>query len=411
MPYRALVLAACALAACFGNRSGNLRATVVGDVSRPAARGSPIAALREACGDGETTPAGSLLISRHPYLQQVTTTTVSIGWVTRQSRGQRVEITSPGGTTGRTFAAEIDLDAARSGDRVQVWARVTGLEPGTVYCYAVHDGRRTLVEKTGFRTAPAADSPEPVRFLVFGDSGSGGPDQHALVEPMKRYRYDLIIHTGDVAYSSGTTEQFDANVFSVYTELFRNLPFFPAAGNHEHKTMSAAPFRDAFALPGDAAETWYSFDWGRVHFAALDTEADYGDQARWLDRDLARSDRPWKIVYLHKPPYSSGAHGSDLALRTLLVPVLEKHGVQLLLAGHDHDYERIRPQRGVTYVVTGGGGVGTRPVGRSAFTVVSDDVIHFVYGEIGVDEMVLHAIDATGVEFDSVVVSRVARRR
>lgn len=110
---------------------------------------------------------------------------------------------------------------------------------------------------------------------------------------------------------------------------------------------------------------------------------------------------------MHRPPYSSGLHGSDIALRELIAPVAEKHHVQLVLAGHDHDYERMIPQHGVAYVVTGGGGKGTYDVGSSAFSAFSEEVIHFVYIEVGIDELVLHAIDATGVEFDSMVVPRV----
>lgn len=218
--------------------------------------------------------------------------------------------------------------------------------------------------------------------------------------------YDLIVHTGDLAYDNATITELDNNVFAVYEDLLRNVALMPAAGNHEYDTMQGAPFREVFALPGDSGERWYSFDWGRVHFAALDTESSYATQVAWLDRDLAGTALPWKVVYLHRPPYSSGTHGSDTTLRSALAPVLERHRVQLVLAGHDHDYERIIPQRGVHYIVTGGGGVGTRGVGRSSFTAFSDDVIHFVYAEASADELVVHAIDATGTEFDSVAIVR-----
>src|SRR5204863_5750972 len=97
----------------------------------------------------------------------------------------------------------------------------------------------------------------------------------------------------------------------------------PAPGNHEYHTAAAAPFRAVFALPGTSGERWYSYDWGRIHLAALDTESDYATQASWLDEDLAATALPWKIVYFHKPPYSSGAHGSDRSLRGALAPVLE----------------------------------------------------------------------------------------
>ena len=113
----------------------------------------------------------------------------------------------------------------------------------------------------------------------------------------------------------------------------------------------------------DGIERWYSFDWGDVHFVALDSERTGPVQAAWLDADLTANQLPWTIVYWHKPPFSSGEHGSDGATRAQFVPILEKHKVPLVLNGHDHDYERTTPQNGVTYVVTGGGGVGVRPVG------------------------------------------------
>jgi 3',5'-cyclic AMP phosphodiesterase CpdA len=300
--------------------------------------------------------------------------------------------------------AEVAVAAVRTSDEHQMWAHLDGLLPDTIYCYALRNDVEQLTQPTGFRTPPAADSTRPLRFMAFGDSGGGGSDQYELLDQMYTVPYDVIIHTGDLAYDNGTIGQFEDNVFGVYFDLLRNIPMFPAAGNHDNETMQGAPFRDVFALPSAGDQKWYAFDWGRIHFAALDTEADYRTQAAWLDRDLASTELPWKVVYLHKPPYSSGTHGSDLALRAALAPVVERHHVQLVLAGHDHDYERIVPQNGVAYIVTGGGGVGTRSVGSSSFTAFSDDVIHFVYGEVGMDQLDLHGIDATGVEFDSAAV-------
>lgn len=400
-------LCACILllgsAACQTNESGRLAALGTGDRSRPAVRGSPVAELRAACGEGALTDAGAV-IRRRPYLQQVTATSAMIGWVTSTTAAARVEAATVDGAERHVAIAEPEPDAVRGPGEYQIWARLDGLRPDTIYCYALRDDAGELVQRTGFRTAPAPDTAASIGFLAFGDSGGGGSDQYALLEHMYSVPYDLILHTGDLAYGSGTIGQFEDNVFGVYADLLRNLPMFPAAGNHDYETQGGLPFRSVFALPGDSGEKWYSYDWGSVHFAALDTESDYKTQAAWLDRDLAATALPWRIVYLHRPPYSSGTHGSDLALRAALAPVLERHRVQLVLAGHDHDYERIKPQNGVAYIVTGGGGVGTRGVGSSSFTAFSEDVIHFVYGEVAADRIVLHAIDATGVEFDSTVV-------
>jgi hypothetical protein len=392
--------------ACLGNESGRVSSSKLGDTSNPAERSSPVEALETACGGGGLTTAGAAVIRRRPYVQQVTDSSAMIGWVTVAAAGQRVDVTTPDLRPRATVSGTREAVIVRSEGESQMWARLEGLEPSTIYCYELADEVGALTGRIGFRTAPAPDGPEPVRFLAFGDSGGGGADQRALAKQMLSVPYDLIIHTGDLAYDDGTIGQLEDTVFGIYAPLFQHLPFFPSAGNHEYRTLSAAPFRAVFALPGTTNEKWYSYDWGRVHFVALDTESDYATQARWLDADLAATTRPWKVVYFHKPPYSSGGHGSDLSLRNALAPVFEKHRVQLVLAGHDHDYERMIPQGGVQYVVTGGGGVGTRPVGTSSFTELSVDVIHFVYAEVGAERLVLHAIDGTGAEFDSVVISR-----
>ena len=402
MQKRVVLTTALALAACDANLNGNTAATLIGDTSRLLERGSPTAAVRENCDPG-LEPAPS--IRRQPYLQQVTASSAMIGWVTTTPLGEEVAITRPDGVEVATVGAEPQASKQRRPDETQMWARVTGLEPGTIYCYAIQrDG--SVVAKTGFRTAPAADDPAPIRFLAFGDSGGGGSDQYMLRDRMLEVPYDLIVHTGDVAYERGTLAQFEDHVFAVYQDIFKNVPFFPVPGNHDYKTDRARPYREVFALPGDSGERWYSYDWGRIHFAALDTNQDYATQAAWLDRDLAASRAPWKIVYTHAPLYSSGNHGSDTKLRKLIAPILEKHGVQLVLSGHDHHYERTLPQRGTAYVVTGGGGRGTYHVNESRFTAFADSVIHFLVVEVGTEQLVLHAIDATGVEFDSMVVPR-----
>jgi acid phosphatase type 7 len=400
---RVLAVAMLGLVAC-GNVSGNVSSTKTGDTSHPAERRSPVEDLRAACGgDGAPTTYGATSLKRHPYLQQVTNTGATLGWVTTQPGGEHVALTKPPSATVATAPGVVEEYAMRSDGESQMWSTLDKLEPATVYCYQLA-GDTAMTAPTGFKTAPSPDSTEPVRFLAFGDSGGGGSDQYALLEQMFTVPYELMIHTGDVAYDDGTIGQYEDNVFGVYADLFKHIPFMPASGNHDYRTMKGAPFRDVFNLPTENGEKWYSYDWGRVHFVALDTEADYATQMKWLEQDLAANKLPWKIIYMHKPPYSSGEHGSDTSLRSKLAPIAEKYGVQLVLAGHDHNYERMKPQNGVAYVVTGGGGVGTRSVGSSSFTAMSVDVIHFVYVEVGVDELTLHAIDASGQEFDSMVV-------
>ncbi len=137
-----------------------------------------------------------------------------------------------------------------------------------------------------------------------------------------------------------------------------------------------------------------------MHFVALDTERLDEEQVEWLEADLAATDRPWKIVYGHHPPYSSGNHGSSNMVRDLVTPVLERQGVQLVLSGHDHDYERTEQMGGVTYLVTGAGGETDR-VGSSSWTAYATEAMHFVSLHIDRGELRAYAVDGTGRVFDS----------
>jgi acid phosphatase type 7 len=249
-----------------------------------------------------------------------------------------------------------------------------------------------------------------VRAVVFGDSGEGGSDQLALLRQMQTLRHDLMLHTGDIAYDSGTLADFESKFFGVYAPMLSKAPMFPTSGNHDYETADAAPYRQVFTLPENGGpeghERWYSFDWGDVHFVALDTERIGEAQATWLAADLTANQLPWTIVYGHRPPHSTGEHGDTALFQQVFVPILEAHGVDLVLAGHDHHYERFLPQAGVTYVVTGGGGRGTRGVSGGPLTAFAEGVIHCVVVEVAGDALSVHAIDGVGREFDSVVIDK-----
>lgn len=263
-------------------------------------------------------------------------------------------------------------------------------------------------QPVAFHTPPRPGQGRSVRFAALGDSGGGSRD--LVREPLDAAAFDLLLHTGDIAYPSGTLAEFEEKFFDTYAGLLARVPIFPASGNHDDADDGGTTFRRVFVLPENGApaglERWYSFDWGDVHFIALDTERIGPEQTAWLEQDLARNSLPWKVAYLHRPPYSSGAHGSSPSVRAAFSPLFEQFGVQLVLAGHDHDYERTIPLGGVTYVVTGGGGYSTRPVGRSDFTARAASVFHFVLVEVRADELSLRAIDADGATFDEVLLPR-----
>jgi hypothetical protein len=396
------LLAGLALA-CSGvssNEQGNLSAEHIGSITLALApRVTPDRELLRRCGAGSATAAGQAALVRSPFLQQVTDSAATLVFQANTSRPVRVRVTGFDGVELANLEAAPDPNVPGS---LQQLVTLSGLQPLHGYCYELVG----LTEPAGFYTAPSAGAVAPVRFAVFGDSGSGDSDQTHLRDQLGTVPLDFLLHTGDLAYESGTAAQLAGTVFNVYAALMKSFALFPVAGNHEYATEHAEPYLQAFVLPEngdpDALERYYSFDWGNVHFVGLDTERIDAQQAAWLDADLSQNHLPWKIVFGHRPPFSSGDHGSNGLFRDRFVPVLERHHVQLVLNGHDHDYERTRSLNGITYVVTGGGGVGTRPVGSSDFTAFSESVIHFVYVEIFGDQLTLHAIDGLGREFDQV---------
>jgi 3',5'-cyclic AMP phosphodiesterase CpdA len=383
---------------------GKLAAAQLGDVGRSSPpSGSALGALQTSCGDGSLTEAGRRSVARAPYLQRVTDRSARVLFSVDARSEPVVDLSTPGGR----LLASVPTRADGSEDSVGASARqrvahLEGLEPGTTYCYAL----RGLSRRAGFVAAAAPGAATATRFVAFGDSGDGSAAQRAVRDQLLEVPFELILHTGDVAYKSGTLDELEEHHFGIYARLLAFVPFFPAAGNHDYRTDDGAPFRQVFALPENGGpqglERWYSFDWGDVHFVALDTEQIGATQAEWLEADLRATDRPWKIVYLHKPPFSSGRHGPNKKLRRLFVPIFEQHGVQLVLAGHDHHYERTRPIGGVTYVITGGGGKSTRSVDPGELTAHAQEVYHFVHGEVRGVALHLRAIDATGRVFDAV---------
>lgn len=380
-------------------RTGDLAAEGTGDVREPLAlRKAPSRPYEGTCADGALNEAGGERVTRRPYVQQVTEHGAVVAFGVRRPEPIDVVVTTPDGALVTSARAEIEERESAGGALLA--ARIEGLEPATLYCYAL----RGLSARAAFVTAERAGEMAAVRFVAFGDSGTGGRDQRAVFRQMQTVDFDLVLHLGDLAYERGTPSEIERKFFAVYEPLLRSVPVYVAAGNHDYSTDRGAPLRRAFLLPENGGpaglERWYSFDRGDVHFVALDSEDLVEEQVRWLERDLAANERPWTIVFSHRPPFSSGEHGGDPELRRRIVPLLERWGVDLVLSGHEHDYERFEFGSGPVYVVSGGGGRDTREVGTSPHTAFSEAVLHFVYVEVRGPTLTLHAIDGVGREFD-----------
>jgi len=210
--------------------------------------------------------------------------------------------------------------------------------------------------------------PGTLHFAVIGDYGSAGQPELDVANLVRSWNPDFVITTGDNNYSIGAATTIDANIGQYYHEFIYPYTgaygagaafnrFFPTLGNHDWGTTNAQPYIDYFSLPGN--ERYYEFVWGAVHFFVIDSDPQEPDgilsssiQGQWLQARLAASTAPWKLVYLHHPPYSSGAdHGSTPELQW----PYQAWGANAVLAGHDHTYERIR-RDGIPYFVNGLGG-------------------------------------------------------
>jgi 3',5'-cyclic AMP phosphodiesterase CpdA len=262
-------------------------------------------------------------------------------------------------------------------------------------------------------TRPAVTtSPRPegaggpvLRLAVAGDVGTGGPQERATAAAMdrleERREFDVLLLLGDNIYPDGDVAGAQEAVFGPFAGVLDGRTTLLAAlGNHDVRTADGVPQLAAFGMPG----RWYLRRLGPVDLIVLDSTRT-GDPAQlsWLEATLAAPERArWTVVAQHHPPLSAGWHGDHEPSRRLLVPLFERYGVDLVLTGHDHDYQRSTPQAGVTYVVTGGAAT-LRRTGRKPFTAASASAYHFVELAVFADRMELRAVDQQQQVFDEVV--------
>lgn len=292
-----------------------------------------------------------------PYLQNVETDRITVMWETDRPGESRVEYRG----ADRTWE-----EAGSTADVTLHCVEITGLRADTPYRYRAVTGRDVSAEAI-FRTAPPLGS-SGFRFGVYGDSRSN-EQIHAHVAGTMESFIDstFVLNVGDIVPSSSSgKEYFREDFFQPLDGLARETPIFVARGNHE---ATNPHFETYLAHPcaASGSESYYSFDYGNLHVIVLDTTADFGKgsaQRTWLESDLeAASSEPltdWIAAAFHHPPYSTGQHGPDARVRREICPLLEASGVNIVFTGHDHDYERIRQQNGVVYIVTGGGGAHLR---------------------------------------------------
>lgn len=295
------------------------------------------------------------VVTRGPYLQMGTATTVTVRWRTDTPTDSRVRY----GASPASLNDFVDLAPATTEHQVSL----AGLVGGTRYFYSVGSTSTTLAGGADyfFLTAPGSGPDRPIRIWVVGDSGHANASAAAVRDAYLAFTgptyTNLWLMLGDNAYNSGLDSEYQAAVFNQYARILRQSVLWPTIGNHDAGGPTPYPYFAMFTLPaaGEAGgvasgtERYYSFDYGGVHFVCLDSElsdrSPAGPMANWLRLDLAANLKRWTIAYWHHPPYSKGSHDSDaeaqlVEMRESFLPTLEDHGVDLVLTGHSHSYER-----------------------------------------------------------------------
>lgn len=311
-------------------------------------------------------------ITRGPFLQMVSGNAITVRWTTTAATTSRVKY----GASENALTASI-TDRKNVTDHEM---RITGLKPDTKYYYAI--GSRNSIVKGSYRnyftTAPPASTTRKIRIGVFGDPGTGSVMQKGSRDNYLKLKgnynnSEMVIMLGDNAYNAGTETEHNLNFFNIYNNnVFDNHVIFPVPGNHEYANDAKRavdhdiPYYSIFTVPANGesgglasgTEHYYSYDYGNIHFVMLDSygidggshlydDTLAGPQAVWLKADLAANagKHKWTIACLHHPPYTNGSHISDqehdlIAIRRKITPILERYGVDVVLAGHSHVYER-----------------------------------------------------------------------
>lgn len=312
---------------------------------------------------------------RGPYLQSATSTSIIIRWRTDVPTDSRVAF----GPAPGSFTQHVDSAALRTEHEV----KLSGLQPSKRYYYSIGSSQEVLQGDSDnfFETAPPPGQQGKYRIGVFGDCGKNSVIQINVRDNLTGFLGNEYMNAwlllGDNAYQAGTDAEYQSGFFNIYKQKFlKQSPLYPCPGNHDYANDAqrqvdhAVPYYNLFTVPvageaGGAAsgtEAFYSFDYGNIHFLSLDSYGKengstrlydtLGAQVQWIKADLAaNTNKEWVVAYWHHPPFTKGSHNSDtetelVSIRENFIRILERNGVDLILCGHSHDYERSKLMKG-----------------------------------------------------------------
>lgn len=372
--------------------------------------------------------ANPATVLRFPHVQNVRRDGATVRWTSRERSKAVVEYSSQD-DSGRASAEVREFTRQQTNQSFTYFAyeaKLRKLRQGTEYYYRiVADDQPLVSDSLRFRTAGA----QSLKFVSFGDSGMGTDEQRQLVNRMMAHNARLVVHTGDLVYPTGTYEGYEKFYFDFYRQMMTEVPFFPCPGNHDYYEFHCAPYREVHSLPTEGVSQadsgrYYSYDWGNVHFISLDSNDSLaeavtgtGKMLEWLEADLQKTDKYWRIVYIHHPAYSGGIHSDEeesRMVRKYVAPILDKHAVPLVLNGHEHSYQRsyaikdgkVRSAgEGTLYVTTGGGGATLHPVFSSPYVEVAQSRHHYIVCDVNGAAAQIRAFGLEGDVFDNVSIT------
>ena len=313
-------------------------------------------------------------VVRGPYLQQTGPTSTFICWKTSELSNSKVVYgISKSNLLSISYLNNLDTNHCNL---------LSGLIPNTKYYYLINQNSIQMSTDTFyFYTAPPFGSGQKIRFLALGDCGTDYAQQYNVKSAINYYKknnyFNGILLLGDNAYYNGLNSEYQSGFFNPYKTNFilNNSCIYAAPGNHDYANdyilslNHQIPYYEIFKTPQNAElggvpsnhKEFYSYNYANAHFISLDSYGvelgtyhlwdSLGPQYQWLEQDLQQDKSMWKIVYFHHPPFTMGSHNSDIEadlviIRKNIARLLEKYGVDLVINGHSHNYERSWLQKG-----------------------------------------------------------------
>ena len=340
-----------------------------------------------------------------PYLAEPGKKTMTIRW----ESDAKADFILSFGLKGKTNKEVKPALVKQQGDCFLYEAVLTGLKPGMEYSYVVNPGGAGSMH--AFTTI---SSGKHLKFAVLGDSRSKAHIFSAILSLIDEFDPSVIIANGDLVANGGNPEQWHSQFFDPSKDMIDHIPFLSAVGDHESDDVDgdSAKLFTCYLFPHkDNMKLWFSYDIGEAHFIFLDWRyPDSREMIDWFKKDISSTDKPWKFVVMHRPPYNLGGHHVSWG-KKIWPDLFQEYRVDAVFSGHSHLYERFRPVRpvmgkdttwAVTYITTGGAGASLYEASPAPVLAYTKSINHFLKVELDKGSICIKAVGVKGETIDSV---------